>query len=61
MNGMCLVSKNYTDYEIKNKNSYENKGKQTNKKQRVGIYNMSLNYLSDIHRLSLLLKDNGAI
>ena len=38
---MCLVSKNYTDYEIKNKNSYENKGKHTNKKERVGIYNMS--------------------
>ena len=53
MNGMCLVSKNYTAYEIKNSNSYENKGKQPNKKQRVGIYNMSLKYLSDIHRLSL--------
>ena len=52
MNEMCLVSKNYTDYEIKNNNSYENKGKQTNKIQRVGIYNMSLKYVSDIHRLS---------
>ena len=41
MNGMCLVSKKYTDYEIKNKNSYENTGKHTNKKQRVGIYNLS--------------------
>ena len=53
MNEMCLVSKNYTDYEIKSKNSYENKRTQTNKKQRVGIYNMLLNHSSDIHRLSL--------